>query len=218
MTPVVPERWPDDADARRALDEYLRAPAEAAEIFHGIEMDFRGAVLDGIGLDSAWLNGARLDDVRLRAADLRGARLDGASLRRADLSGALLTRAVLDHADARDAVLDGATLVRAEAYRTDLRGARLRRTRWASALLGCDLRGVDLTEAEFDETAMRGCRIGEAALIGARGTVFGPIDVSGPERGGPEELGGDALERWFRERDAEITVLKPRSKARAGDL
>lgn len=207
---AVPGRWPDDAQARRALEDFLRTRADgqdAAEPFFGMEMDFRGAVLDGIALDGASLNLARLDGVRLRGADLFGAHLDGASLRQADLTGALLNKAVLDNADARGAVLDGAELVRVEAIGTDLRGAHLRRTRWATALLGCDMEDADLTEAVFDRTAADGCRLAGATVTGARGSLFGPIDVGG---GGSSQLGGDELARWFRERGAvDITVLEP---------
>jgi hypothetical protein len=206
-----PAQWPDDADARAALEEYLRAPRDAqgvGEPLAAFEADFRGAVLDGMSLVEAWFNLARLDGVALRGADLYGAHLNGASLRRADLTGAVLTKAVLDEADARDAVLDGADLVRVEAFGTDLRGARLQRTRWAGALLGCDLRGADLTAAVFDETAARGSRLGDAVVTGATGSLFGPVDVGTDDR--PLTLEGDDLARWFHDHGApEVVVLEP---------
>jgi uncharacterized protein YjbI with pentapeptide repeats len=208
--PAVPARWPDDPQARRALEDFLRTRADgpATEPFTGVETDLRGAVLDGIALDGAWLNLARLDGVRLRGADLFGAHLNGASLREADLTGALLSKAVLDDADARGAVLDDAELVRVEAIGTDLRGAQLRRTRWAAALVTCDFEGADLTEAVFDRTAADGSRLVGATVTGASGSLFGPIEV---DRGsGPLQLDGDELARWFREHGAPgVTVLQP---------
>ncbi|MBW3562714.1 MAG: pentapeptide repeat-containing protein [Actinobacteria bacterium] len=69
-------KLPDDPRARRILGEYLEhfetgtVPWRALD---AVDLDFRGAVLDGVNLQSADLYGACLDGVSLRHADLDAA-------------------------------------------------------------------------------------------------------------------------------------------------
>ncbi|MBW3615850.1 MAG: pentapeptide repeat-containing protein, partial [Actinobacteria bacterium] len=70
-------RLPDDPRTRRILGEYLEHCERGTLSWRALEaddLDFRGAVLDGVNLQSAMLYGACLDGVSLRHADLDAAR------------------------------------------------------------------------------------------------------------------------------------------------
>jgi uncharacterized protein YjbI with pentapeptide repeats len=101
-------RLPDDPRARQVLQEYLEAfdGDRMPWVLQAKDLDFRGAVLDGVNLQSAALHGACLDGVSLRNADVAGARLWSASLREADLTGAEIVKAQFHETDSTGAIFD----------------------------------------------------------------------------------------------------------------
>jgi uncharacterized protein YjbI with pentapeptide repeats len=206
----VPGRWPTDEAARRALERHL-APHDtgAGRVpFAGVEIDLRGAILDGIDLADAWLNLARLEEVSLRGAKLWAARLSGAKLDGADLSGAELGKAAMDHVSAVATILDRAIMTSVDAWQSDFRGARLRGVALNGADLdSCDLRAADFSEAVFESTALSNSHVDSIVLTGATGSVFGPLIV---RRNGEDSLlDGTDLAAWMREQGADVEVLQP---------
>ena len=212
----TPARWPDDADARRRLEEYLQVRGDrlrdAQPIdpdFGGVEVDLRGARLPDAPLRGAWLNGANLEGVVLRGSRLNGAHLEGSSLRNADLTAATMRDADLSYADATNAVFTDADLYQAEAFATVLRDAQLGGANLTVVLLHeADLRGADLRGATFDEfLTLKRSKLAGARVDGLSGTVLGPIDIAP----GDDQIliDGAEMEAWFRTHGAPgITVRR----------
>lgn len=212
----MPARWPDDADARRRLEEFLQVRGDrlrdAQPIdpdFGGVEVDLRGARLPDAPLSGAWLNGANLEGVDLRGSDLNSAHLEGSSLRNADLTAADLRDSDLSYANATNAVFTDADLYQAEAFATVFRDAQLGGANLTAVLLHeADLRGADLRGAIFDEfLTLKRSKLAGARVDGLSGTVVGPIDIAP----GDDQIliGGAELEAWFRDHGAPgITVRR----------
>jgi uncharacterized protein YjbI with pentapeptide repeats len=196
--------WPDDPAARAALATYLDAlgpdPLVVETRLEGGYLDFTGADLSGLEVNSASLMGAHLDDVRMAAANLTRASLSGADLRRAELTSAMLFRVEAAECDAREASFRDAGLVHADLTGADLRGADLRGADLTAAYLGrADLRGADLRGCVFGPlerpTALHQARLSDCQIAGASGYVAGSVDVSADE---PRLLHGAELAAWFR--------------------
>jgi hypothetical protein len=210
-------RLPDDPTARQVLQEYL-------ENFEGDRMpwvlqaeglDFRGAVLDGVNMQSAALHGACLDGVSLRNADLAGARLWSASLREADLTGAEIVKAQFYGADATGATFDDLVYAaRAEFDHASLSEATFRRAQLTSAsFYDADLTCANFAGATFLHSDFLDARLHGASFEGASGTII--------DRGAYVEEGPDApllpageVARWMMTRGAtEVTVFISRLMA-----
>jgi uncharacterized protein YjbI with pentapeptide repeats len=204
-------RWPDNPDARQALEEWFAAlGADPTSYLSGGFLDFRGADLSSIDLmdaylGSACLTGVRFEDANLGGANLTNAQLDGADLSFADLAKAELTgcsasnarfrsarlfAAELDEAVLAGADLSHAILNSAKLYRTDLRGANLE----FASLRWCTLGGRNMP-AVLTGARMFGCH-----LEGVKGIVIGPVLV---DEDGTRSLDGAGLEAWFAEQGAE---------------
>ncbi len=171
-------RLPKDPRARRVLEDYL-AYFEHGEVpplaLQAENLDFRGAVLDGLNLQSAALHGAQLDGVSLRHADLDAARLWGASLREADLTGAEIGKAEFYGIDATGATFDDLLYARRAEfeYHASLRGARFRRAHLSSiSFIGADLTGADFSNAILLRTSFLEARLHGASFEGASGTII----------------------------------------------
>lgn len=110
-------------------------------------------------LNSALLNrtilmGADLDNAKMRRAGMRGADLRHADMRHADLSGARFFGANLDSANLAYAKLADANFIGANLQSAQLRHADMQNTCLLWTILNADLRGVDLSGAEFGATYM----------------------------------------------------------------
>lgn len=204
-------RLPDDPRARRVLEEYLER-YERGGVSRALEaenLDFRGAVLDGVKLHSAALHGAQLDGVSLRHTNLDAARLWGASLRGADLTGALIVKAEFDGSDATGAIFDDLVYTsRAEFDDTCLRGARFRRTRLAEvSFMRADLSGADFAQARLLLTDFLRAHLHGASFEGASGSIY---DVGAYVEDGPDAplLSPEDLAKWMMAAGAtDVTVF-----------
>jgi hypothetical protein len=200
--------WPAAPDARAALAEYLDAlgpdPLRVTTALVGDFLDFTGADLSGLELNSAGLFGANLDGVRLVGANLNRATLNGARLNGADLTSAVLFRADAPECEARGAVLRRADLVHADLGGADLRETDLREAELTAAYAArADLRGADLRGCSFGPVerpaSLRLSRLAGCRMAGASGHVAGPVDVGADES---RLLDGPDLLDWFRSLDA----------------
>jgi uncharacterized protein YjbI with pentapeptide repeats len=204
-------RFPDDARARQVLQEYLEAfdGDRMPWVLQAKDLDFRGAVLDGVNLQSAALHGACLDGVSLRNADLAGARLWSASLREADLTGAEIVKAQFYGADATGATFDDLVYAaRAEFDHASLQGASFRRGQLTSvSFVGANLNRADFTHAMLLRTSFLEARLHRASFQDASGT----IRESGAyveEAADAPLLSADELARWMMTRGAtDVTVF-----------
>jgi uncharacterized protein YjbI with pentapeptide repeats len=204
-------RLPDDPRARQVLQEYLEAfdGDHMPWVLQAEDLDFRGAVLDGVNLQSAALHGACLDGVSLRHADLAGARLWSASLRGADLTGAEIVKAEFYGVDARGATFDELVY----AGRAEFDDARLRVARFRNANLSeVSFTDADLTEADFTgailfQNDFLRARLHGATFEHANGTI---LDRGAyiEDRADAPLVSTDQLVRWMVERGAsEVNVF-----------
>ncbi|HLZ59765.1 MAG TPA: pentapeptide repeat-containing protein [Ktedonosporobacter sp.] len=152
-----------------------------------VQLDIRGAVLNGVDLhalplEEADLRDTYLEEVYLYEAILRRANLSGADLRgaifcfedweaqawngySAHLEGADLSRAHLEGADLRQAHLAGADLSAAHLEGADLSQAHLAGANLHKAFLrGARLTRADLVEADLGEAHLERADLSEAHL------------------------------------------------------
>ncbi len=155
--------------------------------------DFTGtnlsnAKLQSANLQRATLTGANLSGADLTSARLDGAKLNGANLSNADLTNAVITQAYLNGATLRGAILNGvwgwpsAILREADFSGLDFRANNL-----------MDLRGKDLTGANFTGARMNGVGLEGATLTGANftGARMRGIDLVGATLIGANLSGAD---------------------------
>jgi uncharacterized protein YjbI with pentapeptide repeats len=211
--------WPDHAEPRAALEQYLDElssgaysvrPMFAADRYAFIGADLSGLDLDGAYLFNSDLSGVRMVGCALAKANLVAANLDGADLtdaylykveanecsavgtvfRRANLLGTELWQAALTGADFREAILNSCRLYSADLSLADLRDAFLRDARFGG---------------EQTPTRVDGARMAGATVEAARGVVIGPVDVGDAE---PDLIEGAALTAWFHDRGApDVTAI-----------
>ncbi len=129
-------------------------------------VDLRNADLEGADLRDASLYGANLDESNLRFAHLHRADLNQATLRGADLTEAFMYDVTFNKAKANRCDLSGAVLNRSRIV-ADLQGAvmvrsHLKRVRFSGSLVGADLSGANLKEAELLGVDLRGTRFDDA--------------------------------------------------------
>lgn len=207
-------RWPDDAAARQALEEYFSAlpsdPKIVIPSLNGEGLDFTGADLSGLELLGAELSEADLSGVRLVGAHLGGAWLEGASLRGADLSHASLRKAHGRGCDAQGIVAVETDFRGAEFEEANLSRGNLRATNLGNARLwNIDLRGADLRDCAFGTsqswTSLQQARLADCQLGGAHGSVAGPVDIGGDS---PHPLDGSELARWFAQQGAQAVQVR----------
>ncbi|MFB6397805.1 DUF6086 family protein [Polymorphospora lycopeni] len=216
-----PTRWPTDPFAAEFLADYLDTAhtrlrdgsSDYIPTFFGggYDIDMRGAVLDRMPLDDAWLCDCNLKGVSLRDTRLYKANLTQGRLDHADLTGAFLRKADLYKVSARATTLRAADLRGVSAFDADLRDADLSGAALHLASLnGADVRGANLRAARFDNGWMRleGAKIAGAQFDGATGCIWGPCDVSDTDN--PRLLDGTELEQWFTDNhpDAQITIRR----------
>lgn len=204
--------WPFDELARERLAQFRQERTRDLDVvFCGDDLDLRGGHLCGIDFRRGWFNGCVLDKVRILAANLTDASLCGASLAQADLSGCVLSGADLSYCRGRWAVLAWARLMRAEIYDADLREADLIGAELDDAVLGgSDLRGARLQDVKFARTSLGRARLADSVLIGARGSVRGPVDVSKTDE--PQVIDGEELLDFLRDQGAaHVTLAHPAS-------
>lgn len=173
----------------------------------GQSADFSGKDLSGLDLAGTDFKGARLDGAKLFGADLTDANLSGASLVRVTLDRSTLIRANFSKAD-----LSEATLLLPAAYMNDatskveapsFEGVVAHRLRVTGLFWSVNLRGADLTEADFSSsaknfrehgnantkrTSCRSCDFSGAKLVRAnlthtsmRFSAFAGADLSGAD-------------------------------------
>ncbi|MFH8223863.1 pentapeptide repeat-containing protein [Streptomyces sp. NPDC018057] len=201
----APARFPSDAAAAERLREWIEA--------EGGGLDAIALVLDGADIShgdfsESWFSDAKLRNVRLVDSELYRSDMQGADMSGSDLSGCSLVRVNLDDAILRDATLDGANLVKASLYDVDAAGAKCRGTQFAgSSLLGVDFRGADLSDSTFDRNSFRVTLDQETRLVGASGSVIGPVVLV--HETSSHELGGQELEEWITSRGGRIQVVSP---------
>ncbi|MEV0611177.1 DUF6086 family protein [Polymorphospora rubra] len=224
-----PKRWPTNPFGAEFLAGYIdtartRLREEGIDYIPtffggGYDIDLRGAVLDGMPLDDAWLCDCNLEGVSLRDARLYKANLTQGRLDRADLTGAFLRKSDLYKASARATILRAADLRGVSAFDADLRDADLSgATLHVASLNRADLRGANLCAARFDNgwISLDGARIASARFDGAIGCIWGPCDLSDTDT--PHLLDGAELEQWFTDNhpDARITIRRtPRRSSAA---
>jgi uncharacterized protein YjbI with pentapeptide repeats len=213
-TPRDVRRWPNDAAARQALEDYFSAlPSDPKIVIPSLNaegLDFTEADLSGIELLGAELSEANLSGVRLVGAHLGGAWLEGTSLRGADLSHASLRKAHGRGCDAQGVVAVETDFRRAEfeeanLTRADLRSASLGNARfWHTDLRGADLRdctfGASQSWTSLNQARIAGCKFG-----GAHGSVAGPVDIGADS---PHLLDGKELAQWFAEQGAQAVAVR----------
>ena len=143
-----------------------------------IQVNLRGAFLQGANLDDAQLQSAGLQNTQLQGAkfqraQLQDANLWGAQLQGANLWGAQLQGANLQDAQLRDAKLWNAQLQGANLYDAQLQGADLLNAQlqgaflWRAQLQGANLCGVQLQGAELRGAQLQGANLQDAQLQGA---------------------------------------------------
>ncbi|MEV0733617.1 DUF6086 family protein [Polymorphospora sp. NPDC050346] len=216
-----PKRWPTDPFGAEFLADYIdtahtrlrEGSSDYIPTFFGggYDIDLRGAVLDGMPLDDAWLCDCNLEGVSLRDTRLYKANLTQGRLDHADLTGALLRKTDLYKASARGTILRAADLRGLSAFDANLRDADLSGAALHHASLNrADLRGANLHTARFDNgwISLEGAKIADARFDGAIGCIWGPCDIS--DTNNPHLLDGTELEQWFTDNhpDAQITIRR----------
>ncbi|MEV7230943.1 DUF6086 family protein [Polymorphospora sp. NPDC051019] len=216
-----PTRWPTDPFGAEFLADYLdtartRLREEGIDYIPtffggGYDIDLRGAILDGISLDDAWLCDCNLEGVSLRDARLYKANLTQGRLDHADLTGAFLRKTDLYKVSARATTLRAADLRGISAFDADLRDADLSgATLHHASLNAADLRGANLRTARFDNgwLSLEDAKIADARFDGATGCIWGPCDIS--DTNNPHLLDSAELEQWFTDNhpDAQITIRR----------
>ncbi|MEV7231218.1 DUF6086 family protein [Polymorphospora sp. NPDC051019] len=224
-----PQRWPTDPFGAEFLADYIdtahtrlrEGSSDYIPTFFGggYDIDLRGAVLDGMPLDDAWLGDCNLEGVSLRDTRLYKANLTQGRLDRADLTGAFLRKADLYKVSARGTILRAADLRNISSFDADLRDADLSGAALHLATLnGADLRGASLHAARFDNgwISLDGAKIAGARFDGAIGCIWGPCDVSDTDN--PHLLDGPELEQWFTDNhpDAQVTIRRTPRQSHAG--
>lgn len=206
--------WPEDSEARTALEQYLDKLAAHASSSLSVDlllaadsMNFAGADLSDLSLQAAAFNESDLRNVRAVDSDLYQAWLSSANISRADFSRSDLRKvqaagcvaegavfreaqmqgAVFEDANLRSAVFDGANL-----HNADFNGADLS---------GSDLRNCNVGSADFGNSRLAG-----SMVEGTHGSLFGPIDVGGDAC----LLDGGDLQEWFTSRGAATVEIRSR--------
>ncbi len=166
---------PDMEKAAQTLGQLKDIPGVTSD---NIEIDLRGANLQGFDLRDVVFNEARLNGARMEGIDLSGARMEeavlaearmeGAILRAARMEGAILVWARMEEADLGEARMEGAILGWAR-----MEGAILRAARMEGAFLGwARMEGAILRAARMDGAFLRGARFN-------KGTSFQPATLRG---------------------------------------
>jgi uncharacterized protein YjbI with pentapeptide repeats len=139
-----------------------------------VEIDLRGANLQGFDLRGAVFNKARLMGALMQGADLGVAQMQGADLRGALMQGADLSRAKMQGADLGVAQMQGADLFGAQMQGADLFGAKMQGAVLGGAqmqgafLFGAKMQGADLSRAQMQGANLSGAQIQGAVLGGAQ--------------------------------------------------
>lgn len=196
--------WPDDPDARAALEQYLDKLTASSSLTVDLllaadNMNFAGADLSGLQLQAAALNGSDLRDIRAADSDFYQAWLTSANISRADFSRADLrkvqaTGCIAENTNFREAQLQGAVFEDSNLKSAVLYGANLH----SSDFNGADLSDADLRNCNVGSVDFGDSRLSGALVEGAYGMIFGPVDV-GSDSG---LLAGEELEAWFTTRGA----------------
>ncbi len=165
----------------------------------GIQIDLRGADLQGHDLVQANLAFVDLSEAQLSHANLTQADMSYCRLTSANLSGTNLTRANLNHAVLDSAAVLRADLTAASAIRSSFRGALLVLSNFTLAnLVDADLTDANLLNAMFIRTKLQGVRMSGSRL---EWTVLVDVDLSGAVgledviHKGPSSLGMDTIIR-----------------------
>ncbi|MFB4305265.1 pentapeptide repeat-containing protein [Actinomadura sp. GTD37] len=197
-----PRTWPLDAEAAATLRDWLSSPDST---LYALDLDFRGADLDGVDFTEAWLSGSVFSGSNLSRSLLWRAHCENTSFREADLSDAELVKSFLTEADFAGARMVGAKLGRAECIRTSFVGADMRRTDLGDAsFIGCDMRNADLRESTATMAAFGETDLTNVKVTGMTGSVVGSIVLT--TRAATTELAGVQLERWFNRNGADVAV------------
>jgi uncharacterized protein YjbI with pentapeptide repeats len=206
------KRWPVDADARRALEEFFDNMDPAGKfvpILNGGSLDFSGADLSGLELAGAEFSSAHLAGVCMRQSSLYKAWIREADLREVDFSGADLRKAIVAHCTATNAVFTGAALSDVDLSHSNLRGADLHQTSLDDAFMpNVDLRGANLEASHWGtypyNAVVTDAKLGGANVRAMTGEVRDPVDVGIDE---PIVLQGQKLEEWFADNGAPNVVV-----------
>jgi uncharacterized protein YjbI with pentapeptide repeats len=127
------------------------------------DADLKAAILVDASMESSYLAGANLRWANLRRANLRRAILRRTHLEEAHLEEAILEEAILVEAYLGRAFLDQACLDRAKLKRANLQECHLK----DAILLGADLGGTNLVEANLEGAVLVEANLEGAYLTGA---------------------------------------------------
>ncbi|GAB3987479.1 hypothetical protein GCM10029978_106460 [Actinoallomurus acanthiterrae] len=198
------QSWPHNEAARETLAAYIeRRVKDEDAILIGAHLDFRGADLRGMDLSRADFTEATLDKVSFADCTLNRANFTESSIVEAKFTNVEMMGADLFGASGKGARFVKAWLSGTEAEFADLRSGDFR-----NAFLGgvsfvkSDLTGADLRDAKAERTLFINCKVADIQLTGFSGTIVGPSLV-----GSDTELDDGQLQRWFLERDADVTVV-----------
>jgi uncharacterized protein YjbI with pentapeptide repeats len=196
--------WPIDTTAAQRLKDYfLQRTSGSHVLLDGRELDFRGADLNSIDLEGARVMRATLDGVNLRGANLSDADLSYASAVGTHFDGADAMGADFSHVNASTASfvlaeLSGVEATQASFTSANFRGASLGGTVfWECVMASADLRDTLLERTMFFNSQIEGIQV-----AGASGTASGPCHFANGI-----VLDGQDLERWFRDRGADVSIV-----------
>ncbi|WP_346047265.1 pentapeptide repeat-containing protein [Actinomadura chokoriensis] len=194
--------WPRDAAAATTLRSWLSEPGAT---LYALDLDFRGADLEGAHFIEAWLSGSDFSGCRLSRSLLWRAHCERTVFTSADLTEIDLVKSFLEEADFAGARMTGAKLGRAECLRTSFGGADLRRADLGDGLfIACDMKCADLRDAKVTMAAFGETDFTNARVAGMTGSAVGSIVLTAGAA--TEELAGARLEQWFSRNGAHVSV------------
>lgn len=204
--PRIVRRLPYDEDAARKVQSWVRH--EVATFESG--MDLRGADFTGSNLDMDHFFDCDMRGVVLRGAYLVRADLAGSDLTGADLTDAHLIKAEFDRTMLVEATLDRANFGRAELYHADVRSASFDgATLGGTDFLSVDARGASFADVQCFEASFY-CTVDLSTTFrGMVGSMWGLVTVVDGDT--ETTIDGEELQRFLRDRGADVTILKARN-------
>jgi uncharacterized protein YjbI with pentapeptide repeats len=129
-----------------------------------VDIDLRGANLQGFDLREAVFNKARLTGAQMQGASLGWAKMQGADLFEAQMQGAVLFGAKMQGAVLRGAQMQGADLGVAQMQGADLSGAQMDA---ATFLRAANLAGAALRKVDYSDVAINQAQVDEVFYDGS---------------------------------------------------
>ncbi len=205
----------DMEKAAQTLGELKDIPGVTSD---NIEIDLRGANLQGFDLRDVVFNEARLDGARMEGADLDEAQMEGAGLDEARMELANLFRARMEGANLFRARMEGANLFWARMEGAKLTGARMEGANLTEArmeranLFWARMEGANLTDARMEGANLFSARMEGAKLTGAhfsKETTFQPATLRGAGWNSVDLTTIPEAAEYFHETFGDETVIRP---------